>query len=106
MNKQHQVVDRKSGAETPQLLTVCQAAAVLSVSKSFMYELAASRRIPSYKIGRGAIRFASEDLLDYLAQCRVETHGTAPHPVRPAGTGFQHLNGSRLVGAWRQQGDG
>jgi len=106
MSEQRQVVANRNISQTPQLLTVREAAKLLNISKSFVYELAASRRITCYKIGRGAIRFCLEDLLDYLEQCRIGTRETTKCPTRPTGVTFQHLNASRLAEAWRRQEGG
>ncbi len=106
MSEQRQIVANKPVLQSPQLLTVRETAKLLNISKSFVYQLAASRRITSYKIGRGAIRFCLEDLLDYLEQCRIGTSETTKLPTRPTGVTFQHLNASRLAEAWRQQEGG
>lgn len=54
------------------LLTAKQAATVLAVSLSKIYALKDAGKIPFYPID-GCIRFAEEDLLDYLSSVRVET---------------------------------
>jgi len=76
------------------------------MSKSFLYQLAASRKIACYKIGQGAIRFRLDDLLTYLEECRVEPEKQTSRGIRPTGTTFQHLNASRLAEAWRQKRGG
>jgi excisionase family DNA binding protein len=84
-----------------QLLTVHDAAKVMNASKSLVYQLVAERKITTYKIGHGAIRFRLEDLLEYLEQCRVEAGGAARLPTRSGSVTFQHLDASRLAEAWR-----
>ncbi|MCC6127447.1 MAG: helix-turn-helix domain-containing protein [Pirellulales bacterium] len=88
------------------LLTVQQAAKILNMSKSFLYQLAANRTIACYKIGQGAIRFRLDDLMAYLEECRVEPEKQTSRGIRPTGTTFQHLNPSRLAEAWRKKQGG
>jgi len=57
--------------ELPELLTVQEAAKVLTVSVTRVRHLYGSRFLAFYKIG-GSIRFAKGDLLEFLAAQRVE----------------------------------
>lgn len=98
--------DNELSSQTAQLLTVRDAARFLNMSKSFLYQLAASRKIACYKIGQGAIRFRLDDLLTYLEECRVEPEEQTSRGITPTGATFQHLNASRLAEAWRQKRGG
>lgn len=53
------------------LYTIDQAAKFLAVSKITMYRLVETRKIPFYKI-KSCIRFAENDLLDYLDRNRID----------------------------------
>lgn len=57
-----------------ELLTVAEAAGFLKISKSGVRRLQQGRRIPFFKVG-GSIRFATEDLMSYLARQRVGSIG-------------------------------
>jgi excisionase family DNA binding protein len=52
------------------LLTVRQAAALLTVSPRKVYNLITTGKLPYYRIGR-VIRIAQEDVDDYFSDCRV-----------------------------------
>ena len=54
-----------------ELLTVDQAAKVLSISVSSMRRLQQERWMPFYKIGR-SVRFSRKDIAAYVANRRVE----------------------------------
>jgi excisionase family DNA binding protein len=56
------------------LLTIPEAAKLLTVSVSSMRRLQQGRLVPFFKVG-GSIRFAKEDLVSYLAQQRVGSVG-------------------------------
>lgn len=58
----------------PELLEVAEAARILGVSSSTVYELAKNRRIAHRRVGvgRGRIFFTEQDILDYLESCKVE----------------------------------
>ena len=65
--------DNSSSGSTPaiELMTVADAAAFLSISKSGVRRLQQGRHLPFIKIG-GSVRFAKRDLITYLTQRRVE----------------------------------
>jgi len=65
-----------------ELLTVQDVAGILKVSKSLVYGLIASGKIPCHRIGngRGAIRLRRDDLEQFINDCRVE-QDPAPAPV-------------------------
>jgi excisionase family DNA binding protein len=88
------------------LLTVAETAALLSISKSMVYQLKDGGALPFYRIGAGAIRFNEEDLLVYLASCKIEAGTKRPTAARPSSSArpFKHLNGERLLAAWQKQG--
>lgn len=58
----------------PVLFTVETLADYLSVSKSFVYKLAASGRIRSYKVGK-ELRFSNEHVAEYLDACSKDKSG-------------------------------
>jgi len=74
------------------------------MSKSFLYQLAASRKIACYKIGQGAIRFRLDDLLTYLEECRVEPEKQTSRGIRPTGPTFHHLHASASGGLAAEAG--
>jgi len=92
-----------------QLLTVRDAAAILKVSCSLVYQLVAAGKLPCYRIGtgRGAIRIRSDDLETYVAACRTDpadVSPTIPKTSRVQGRAFTHLDGERLLAAWHRKG--
>ena len=56
------------------LLTVAQAARLLTISPSGMRRLQHGRHIPFFKVG-GSIRFAKSDLVSYLTRQRIGSVG-------------------------------
>jgi excisionase family DNA binding protein len=70
--------DRGNGAAQPALLTVRQAADMLTVSTRKVYNLITAGKLPHYRIDN-AIRVAVADVEDYLASCRI----TCPAVVEP-----------------------
>ena len=52
------------------MLTIEQVAELFNVSKSSMYRLIDSRKIPCYKIG-GLLRFTEDDINTYLEEHRI-----------------------------------
>ena len=70
--------DRGNGAAQPALLTVRQAADMLTVSTRKVYNLITEGKLPHYRIDN-AIRVAVADVEDYLADCRI----TCPPVVEP-----------------------
>jgi excisionase family DNA binding protein len=55
-----------------ELLTVAEAAAFLTISKSGIRRLQQARQLPFIKV-RGSVRFAKRDLLTYLAKRMIAT---------------------------------
>jgi excisionase family DNA binding protein len=57
------------------MLTVREVAALLKVAPSTVYALASGGRLISHRIGlgRGAIRFAEDDVTDFLRSSRTES---------------------------------
>lgn len=53
------------------LLSVDDFAKMLKMSKTTVYRIISSRKIPFYKIGHN-IRFAEKDILKYLEDNRIE----------------------------------
>ena len=52
------------------LLTPDQLADFLNISKTTIYRLIDSRKIPFYKIG-GSIRFDKKDIMNYLQESKI-----------------------------------
>ncbi len=69
------------------LLTVSDVAQWLSVSRSLVYQLVESGKLPVYRIGngRGAVRFRPEDIDEYISSCRTEPTQPieVPRKLRP-----------------------
>ena len=92
-----------------EMLTVQQVAELLKVSPSLVYQLVNSGRLPCYRIGggRGAIRIRTNDMHDFLSQCRVDSHDVLspiPAPRKPENRLFKNLDANRLRAAWHQKG--
>jgi excisionase family DNA binding protein len=88
----------------PGFLTIREAAHVLRVSESTIRNAVGSGRLRAFRFGNrgGSIRIAQADLDDYITGA-----ATAPLVARtsaPTGGQFKHLNASKLLAAWRQQG--
>ena len=66
------------------LITVKEAARMLKLSKSLIYEMVEAGELPHVKI-RSAIRFVESDLDTFIAQNRVAANGRKPRksPRRP-----------------------
>ena len=84
------------------LLTVNDVAEILAVSPSLIYRLAAEGELPSYRLGKGALRFCQEDIESYLSSCLKGKRARKPRTT--SGPVFKHLDASRLAEAWREQG--
>jgi len=71
--------------DQPNLLTVREAAEILRVSTSLVYQLVEARKLACHRIGgpRGAIRISTSDLKEYLAECRHDRQERSPKPPRP-----------------------
>ena len=80
-----------SNLEHPKLMTVKEAARLLSISPQSVYRLISSGRIPAYRlaVGRGAVRINEQDLLEYLASSLQpkQQDVNAETSIRP----FKHL---------------
>ena len=85
------------------LLTVNDVAEFLAVSPSLVYRLAADGELPSYRIGKGTLRFRPEDVEEYL-DSHAQGRTRARKPRTTSGPVFKHLDASRLAEAWRDQG--
>lgn len=89
------------------MLRVRDIAVRLNISLSKAYELVNRGRIVSCRF-EGAIRVSEEDLQEYVARCkkgrglRVDERKHSPRAGQP----FRHLDGDRLLAAWRRQGVG
>jgi excisionase family DNA binding protein len=59
------------------LLTADEAARLLHIPRSTVYELVRSRGLPHVRIGERGMRFARSDLEDWVAE---HTYGTRQHP--------------------------
>jgi excisionase family DNA binding protein len=88
----------------PSFLTIREAAGVLRVSESTIRNAVGSGQLRAFRFGArgGSIRITRADLDAYIAGA-----ATAPlttHTAAPSGGQLKHLNASRLLAAWRQQG--
>ncbi|MFW6114628.1 MAG: helix-turn-helix domain-containing protein [bacterium] len=78
------ISNRASGenGRLPRLLSPREVAQALSVSRSLVYRLIDTGKMPYHRIGerRGAIRVSEDDLADFLATCRREVQEEARRP--------------------------
>jgi excisionase family DNA binding protein len=84
------------------MLTVKQAANMLTVSPALVYALCACGQLAHerYGLGRGTIRIRESALAEYQARASA-----APRRLAPARGGvFRHLDPERLERAWRERG--
>ncbi len=64
-------------------LSQSEVAQYLRISRSLVYQLVESGRLPACRIGcGGAIRIIQVDLLDYVESCRMKTGGAVGRPLR------------------------
>ena len=52
------------------MLKARQVAELIGVGRTTVYSLAANGVIPSYKIGKGAVRFDAEEVAAFIRSCR------------------------------------
>ncbi|MHB9080377.1 MAG: helix-turn-helix domain-containing protein [Pirellulaceae bacterium] len=76
----------------PRLLSPHEVAQALHVSRSLVYRLVDTGKMPCHRIGagRGAIRVSEDDLVDFLAMCRCEKQEEARRPP-PRRKKLKHL---------------
>jgi len=69
-------LDNKPGerSSATELLTIAEAAAFLTISRSSVRRLQQGRRLAFFKVG-GSLRFAKSDLASYLAGQRIGSLG-------------------------------
>ena len=67
MSKNHKTEERKGGSSEPWLLRVEEAAELVGVSRSFLYNLISSGQLPSVRIG-GCRRIWADQLRERLVQ--------------------------------------
>ena len=88
-------------------MSINQAAERLSVSGGTVRNEIRAGRLPAYRF-RGAYRIRPEDLAAYVEGCRVAEVPKASRPPalpsKAGGAPFTHLDGGRLLDAWRRQG--
>ncbi len=88
-------------------LTINQAAERLSVAYGTIRNAIVAGRLVAYKI-MGTYRIRPEDLDAFIESCRVEHGRQGSRPPSPkseaGGAAFTHLDGDRLLDAWRRQG--
>ncbi len=70
---------------TEPLLDAKEAARLLKVPRSTLYELVRSRGLPHVRIGR-TLRFTREDLGDWIAENTYGRHVVSQPQVAPIGT--------------------
>lgn len=61
------------------LLTVSEASKLLKLSKSKIYDLCSTGKLPAVKIG-GSVRIIADELATFLDTNRVKAEGTPPRP--------------------------
>jgi excisionase family DNA binding protein len=73
------------GPDRLQLLTVAEVAGLLRISKSLVYGLVESGRLPASRLGkgRGAIRIKSTDVEVFVDESRVQSGEAARPRPRP-----------------------
>lgn len=88
-------------------LTINQAAGQLSVAYGTIRNAILAGRLAAYKI-MSTYRIRPADLDAYVESCRIERGRQANRPPAPGakagGAAFTHLDGDRLLDAWRRQG--
>ena len=67
-------MENKTQNTTIELLTIEDVAKLLRVSPSTVRRLQQGRRLPFIKIG-GSVRFAKDDIIDFLKKVRIESIG-------------------------------
>ena len=95
-----------SSASDGDLLTIREAAGMLRISDSTVRNAIRSGQLRAFRFGArgGSIRIAPADLQDYIAGCATTKPSCSPEALTTAGGRFKHLNASKLLAAWRQQG--
>lgn len=65
------------------IYTVSEAAKILRLGESSVYELVSQEKIGHFEVGPkgGGIRISQSDIDDYLASCRKEKKGGTPKKV-------------------------
>jgi excisionase family DNA binding protein len=88
----------------PGFLTIREAAGILRVSESTIRNAIGSGQLRAFRFGArgGSIRIIQADLDDYIAN--AATAPAVSHTPASTGGQFKHLNASKLLAAWRQQG--
>jgi excisionase family DNA binding protein len=76
--------------QTPEFLTVKQAALYLNVSPATLYSMCLTGKITHHRFGqgRGAIHIRKADLEDFIRKCRVE--GSSAQPAIEPTSRSQH----------------
>jgi excisionase family DNA binding protein len=67
-------MDRTKEEETIELMTITEVAEFLKISASGVRRLQQGRHVPFIKVG-GSVRFAKNDILDYIRKQRVDAIG-------------------------------
>lgn len=77
---------------------------MLRVSESTIRNAIGSGQLRAFRFGSrgGSIRITQADLSDYIAGAATSPL-TSPTPA-PTGGQFKHLDASKLLAAWQQQG--
>jgi excisionase family DNA binding protein len=64
-------------------ITVPEVAEALSISESLVYRLKDEGKLRCFRIGKGAIRFREEDVMEYIDSCVVEVQVRPRRAVLP-----------------------
>ncbi len=96
-------------ADSSELLTVREVAAILRLGQSTVYQLIESRRLAAFRFG-GAYRIKRDDLDEFMETCRTVSNssGVAKRVRKAASTWrtFRHLDADRLRQAWENPAPG
>ncbi len=88
------------------LLTIREAAAMLRIGDSTIRNAIRSGQLRAFRFGArgGSIRIATADLEEYIAGCATAKPLCPKAAPTTVGGRFKHLDASKLLSAWRQQG--
>ena len=69
----------------PRMLKPEDVAERLNISRSLVYDLIEKRKLPCHRIGlgRGAIRVAEDDVIEFLRSNRIESRGANEETRKP-----------------------
>jgi len=79
---------------------------MLRISDSTIRNAIRNGQLRAFRFGSrgGSIRIAAADLQEYVAGCATAKPSCPEVASTAAGSRFKHLDASKLLAAWRQQG--